>query len=48
MNLRGLDSKSMVDVRERTAQYEKIASFLNAAPDEIGMLASLRFVKVSY
>lgn len=36
MNLRGLDSKSMVDVKERTAQYAKLASFMNADPDEIG------------
>lgn len=36
MNLRGLDSKSMVDVKERTAQYAKLASFMNAYPDEIG------------
>ncbi|KAG4433957.1 hypothetical protein IFR05_010570 [Cadophora sp. M221] len=35
MNLRGFDSKSMVDVKQRTAQYAKIASFMNAAPDEI-------------
>ncbi|KAK2865225.1 hypothetical protein FQN49_003788 [Arthroderma sp. PD_2] len=35
MNLRGLDSKSMVDVKERTAQYAKLASFMNAYPDEI-------------
>lgn len=36
MNLRGLDSKSEIDVKERTAQYEKLASFMNADPDEIG------------
>ncbi|OGM41894.1 cysteine desulfurylase [Aspergillus bombycis] len=36
MNLRGLDSKSMVDVKERRAQYAKLASFMNADPDEIG------------
>lgn len=36
MNLRGLDSKSMIDVKERTAQYAKLASFMNADPDEIG------------
>ncbi|QRD85671.1 putative cysteine desulfurylase [Aspergillus flavus] len=41
MNLRGLDSKSMVDVKERTAQYAKLASFMNADPDEIGMLRTL-------
>ncbi|KAJ5117105.1 aminotransferase [Penicillium atrosanguineum] len=35
MNLRGLDSKSLVDVKERTAQYAKLASFMNADPDEI-------------
>ncbi|RYO82547.1 hypothetical protein DL766_000300 [Monosporascus sp. MC13-8B] len=35
MNLRGFDSKSMVDVKERTAQYAKLASFMNADPDEI-------------
>lgn len=36
MNLRGLDSKSRIDVRERAAQYVKLASFMNADPDEIG------------
>jgi cell division septal protein FtsQ len=36
MNLRGQDSTSMVDVKKRAAQYAKIASFLNADPDEIG------------
>lgn len=36
MNLRGLDSKSLVDVTERSAQYRKLASFMNAHPDEIG------------
>ncbi len=36
MNLRGLDSKSRIDIKERTAQYEKLASFMNADPDEIG------------
>ncbi|KAJ5564676.1 aminotransferase [Penicillium frequentans] len=41
MNLRGLDSKSMVDVKERTAQYAKLASFMNADPDEIGLLRTL-------
>ncbi|GFF30143.1 probable cysteine desulfurase [Aspergillus udagawae] len=35
MNLRGLDSKSTVDVKERAAQYAKLASFMNADPDEI-------------
>ncbi|KAJ6140273.1 aminotransferase [Penicillium samsonianum] len=35
MNLRGLDSKSEIDVKERTAQYAKLASFMNADPDEI-------------
>ena len=36
LNLRGLDSKSIVDIKKRTAQYAKIASFMNADPDEIG------------
>ncbi|KAK2612061.1 hypothetical protein QQS21_001910 [Conoideocrella luteorostrata] len=35
MNLRGLDSKSCIDVKERTAQYARLASFMNADPDEI-------------
>ncbi|KAG5999541.1 hypothetical protein E4U43_002009 [Claviceps pusilla] len=35
MNLRGLDSKSQMDVNARTAQYKKLASFMNAEPDEI-------------
>ncbi|EKJ76056.1 hypothetical protein FPSE_03828 [Fusarium pseudograminearum CS3096] len=35
MNLRGLDSKSHVDVKRRAAQYSRIASFMNADPDEI-------------
>ncbi|KAG5929982.1 hypothetical protein E4U42_003636 [Claviceps africana] len=35
MNLRGLDSKSHVEVKTRTAQYKKLASFMNAEPDEI-------------
>ncbi|KAL4929912.1 pyridoxal phosphate-dependent transferase [Aspergillus undulatus] len=35
MNLRGFDSKSMVDIKERTAQYATLASFMNAEPDEI-------------
>lgn len=38
MNLRGLDSKSQTDVNERTAQYRKLASFMNAEPDEIGTI----------
>ncbi|KAJ5174137.1 aminotransferase [Penicillium canariense] len=42
MNLRGLDSKSLVDVRERTAQYKKLASFMNAEPDEIGKRSFIR------
>jgi hypothetical protein len=37
MNLRGQDSTSMIDVKNRAAQYAKIASFVNADPDEIGM-----------
>jgi hypothetical protein len=36
MNLRGQDSNSMIDVKKRAAQYAKIASFVNADPDEIG------------
>jgi cell division septal protein FtsQ len=36
MNLRGQDSTSMIDVKNRAAQYAKIASFVNADPDEIG------------
>ncbi|KAJ5809930.1 aminotransferase [Penicillium pulvis] len=40
MNLRGLDSKSMIDVKERTAQYAKLASFMNADPDEIAFGSS--------
>ena len=36
MNLRGLDSKSKVDVKQRVANYARIASFMNADPDEIG------------
>lgn len=36
MNLRGQDSTSMIDVKKRAAQYAKIASFVNADPDEIG------------
>ncbi|KAI6765499.1 hypothetical protein HG530_006569 [Fusarium avenaceum] len=35
MNLRGQDSTSMIDVKQRAAQYAKIASFVNADPDEI-------------
>ncbi|KAH6869172.1 pyridoxal phosphate-dependent transferase [Thelonectria olida] len=35
MNLRGLDSKSRIDVKERAARFAKIASFMNADPDEI-------------
>ncbi|KAL8953300.1 MAG: hypothetical protein Q9222_000824 [Ikaeria aurantiellina] len=48
MNLRGLDSKSKVDVKQRVAQYARMASFMNADPDEIafgpsttGLLRSL-------
>jgi hypothetical protein len=40
MNLRGLDSKSLPDVKERTLQYEKLASFMNADQDEIGKIYS--------
>lgn len=36
MNLRGMDSKSHIDVQKRAAQYARIASFVNADPDEIG------------
>lgn len=36
MNLRGLDSKSKVDVEQRVTHYARIASFMNADPDEIG------------
>jgi selenocysteine lyase/cysteine desulfurase len=36
LNLRGFDSKSKTDVTERTAQFKKLASFMNADPDEIG------------
>jgi hypothetical protein len=36
MNLRGLDSKSKVDVEERRSNYARLASFMNASPDEIG------------
>lgn len=36
MNLHGLDSKSTADIKERTVQYAKLASFMNANPDEIG------------
>ncbi|KAI1027671.1 hypothetical protein LB504_011625 [Fusarium proliferatum] len=35
MNLRGMDSKSHIDVQKRAAQYARIASFVNADPDEI-------------
>ncbi|KJZ74013.1 hypothetical protein HIM_06681 [Hirsutella minnesotensis 3608] len=35
MNLRGLDAKSHVDITERNVQYSKIASFVNAQPDEV-------------
>ncbi|KAL4733398.1 hypothetical protein BDV11DRAFT_175731 [Aspergillus similis] len=35
MNLLGLDSKSIVDVKERSTQYAKLASFMNADPDDI-------------
>ncbi|KAF4227423.1 hypothetical protein CNMCM6805_003035 [Aspergillus fumigatiaffinis] len=35
LNLRGFDSKSKTDVAERTAQFMKLASFINAHPDEI-------------
>ncbi|KHN97574.1 Pyridoxal phosphate-dependent transferase, major domain protein [Metarhizium album ARSEF 1941] len=35
MNLRGMDSKSQIDVKERALQYAKLASFMNADPDEI-------------
>ncbi|OQD87265.1 hypothetical protein PENANT_c006G09970 [Penicillium antarcticum] len=41
MNLRGLDTKSKVDMKERTLQYAKLASFMNAGPDEIGLLRTL-------
>lgn len=37
MNLRGLDSKSQIELNMRTANYKKLASFMNAEPDEIGM-----------
>jgi cysteine desulfurase/selenocysteine lyase len=40
MNLRGLDSNSQVDVQKRAAQLAKIASFVNADPDEIAFGAS--------
>ena len=36
MNLRGLDSKSKLDVEERQTNYARLASFMNASPDEIG------------
>jgi hypothetical protein len=36
LNLRGLDSKSKVDVEERRSNYARLASFMNASPDEIG------------
>jgi hypothetical protein len=36
MNLRGLDSKSRLDVEERRTNYARLASFMNADPDEIG------------
>jgi cysteine desulfurase/selenocysteine lyase len=36
MNLRGLDSKSKLDVEERRTNYARLASFMNASPDEIG------------
>ncbi|KAG6010352.1 hypothetical protein E4U21_006916 [Claviceps maximensis] len=35
MNLRGLDSKSETEIHLRAAQYKKLASFMNAEPDEI-------------
>ncbi|KAL8709372.1 MAG: hypothetical protein Q9220_005866 [cf. Caloplaca sp. 1 TL-2023] len=41
MNLRGLDSKSKVEVKQRVAQYARMASFMNADPDEIGLLRTL-------
>ena len=49
MNLRGLDSKSRIDVKERAAHFAKIASFTNADPDEIGKSYILRtpFVSLS-
>ena len=36
MNLRGLDSKSKVDVQARKINYASLSSFMNADPDEIG------------
>lgn len=42
MNLRGLDTKSHVDVKRRAAQYSRIASFMNADPDEIGKFPPFR------
>lgn len=38
LNLRGLDSKSKVDVKQRVANYARMASFMNADPDEIGKI----------
>ncbi|OAA39362.1 Pyridoxal phosphate-dependent transferase, major domain protein [Metarhizium rileyi] len=35
MNLRGLDTKSHIDVKKRSAQYSRLASFMNAKNDEI-------------
>lgn len=42
MNLRGLDSRSRIDIKERSSQYAKLASFMNADPDEIGKIYSTR------
>lgn len=44
MNLRGLDSKSNVDVKQRVAHFARIASFMNADPDEIGKSHSTRIL----
>lgn len=35
MNLRGLDTRSRIDIKKRSSQYAKLASFMNADPDEI-------------
>ncbi|KAG6141346.1 hypothetical protein E4U12_004957 [Claviceps purpurea] len=40
MNLRGLDSKSQIELNMRTANYKKLASFMNAEPDEIAFGSS--------
>ncbi|KAL2794876.1 pyridoxal phosphate-dependent transferase [Aspergillus keveii] len=40
LNLRGLDTKSEIDVTKRTAEFRKLSSFMNADPDEIAFGSS--------